>query len=104
MSTTWVNEDTAERVAVGASLPYQLTFDGIAAASNPVSTWYKNDVDVTAEVASGTDGASGNSVTLKTLVPRSQDAGSVIVCSLQVTLDGVADVVKMKFKIESAKN
>ena len=102
MSTPWVNEETPERVAVGATLPFQMAFDGISSASNPTSTWYKNDVDVTADVASGADTASGNSVTLKAFTPRAEDVGSEVICSLAVTLDGVIDVVKMRFQVESA--
>jgi len=92
----WVVEREQEMVE-GEAITYSVKFLGATVVAAPASKVYKNGVDYSSTVQSGSDSVSGSTVTLKTITAQANDGGSVYVVVVQATVDG--NIEKRKFII-----
>lgn len=96
----WVVE-REQAMLEGEAIAFSVTFIGATTVASPSSTVYKNGTDISETVLSGSDSASGSTITLKTITAQEGDGGSVYVVVASAAVDGNTE--KRKFLIRVAK-
>ena len=94
----WVIEKDQTMVEEEA-LTFSVQFLGATTVASPETKCYKNGSDYSATALSGSDSASGDTVTCKTVTAQADDAGSVYVIAVKVLVDGNTEMRKFLIRI-----
>lgn len=92
----WVVEKDQVMIE-GEAIAFSVDFIGATTVTSPTSTVYKNGVDYSSTVQSGSDSVSGSVVSIKTITAQNGDGGAVYIVVVGASVDG--NIQKRKFLI-----
>lgn len=98
----WVIERDQVMVE-GETLTFSVQFIGATTVVSPETKCYKNGAEYAAAL-SGSDSASGDAVTCKTVTAQAHDGGAVYVMRVKALVDGNTEVRKFLIRITSPED
>ena len=103
MSDIWVIEKDQVMVE-GEALTFSVQFIGAATVSSPETKCYRNGADYSSTALSGSDSASGDTVTCQTVTAQANDSGSVYVMRVKAVVDGNTEIRKFLIRVVGPEN
>ena len=94
----WVIEKDQTMIE-GEALTFSVQFLGATTVANPETKCYRNGADYSSTALSGSDSASGDTVTCKTVTAQANDGGSVYVMRVKAAVDGNTEMRKFLIRI-----
>lgn len=81
------------------ALTFSVQFIGATTVSSPGTKCYRNGADYSSTALSGSDSASGDTVTCQTVTAQPNDDGSVYVIRVKAVVDGYTEMRKFLIRV-----
>jgi hypothetical protein len=98
MSDIWVIEKDQGMVE-GETLMFSVQFIGATTVKSPETKCYRNGADYSSAALSGSDSASGDTVTCQMVTAQANDGGSVYVMRVKAVVDGNTENRKFLIRV-----